>query len=282
MAGLIAELVGLIVEGVTEGATVAGEAGAVAGEAGAIAGEGGAVAGEGGAIAGEGGAVAGEGGAVAGGTAAEAGTTAGDAAETITLDAGTTGATTATGGEGLGSAIWQNAQSFAKWVAKELAKGALFEAAMRSFTAIVHAIQYSDPSPDTQQFITLVTAINNAHQSLAKCTDDWLTWLNNHFDSRASYGSITVEGVTIQHFQIIQQKVGDLNIYITNNISPRIVTANKAKSLDAMESLQAGMIKYIEQVKDVNRDVLKMTSMMSAGLQDHHADIQNAITALNV
>lgn len=279
MAFLLA-LIPVIIEAIGEGAIIGEGAAAVA----AAASESAAVA----AAASEAAAAAAEAAsaAVAAGDVAAASAAASEAsaaavdAGAAAVNAGTAGTTVATEGEGLGSIIWENAQAFAKWVAKEVAKGALFEAAIRGLKATIHAIQVANPSPEASAMAELVTKINAAHQSLDKCTDDWLDWMDSHYDSRDSYGGVTVEGINLQNFQIVQQKVGDLDIFLHQNVGPLITAANKTKTLDAVNALKGGMMAYAEQAEAVNRVVLKMGSMMAAGLKDHSGDIKAAFVFL--
>ncbi|KZP15135.1 hypothetical protein FIBSPDRAFT_833303 [Athelia psychrophila] len=214
--------------------------------------------------------------ATAAATAAAEAATASEAAAAAATAAGEATAT----GEGLGSVIWKGAQAFAKWAAQEVVKGALFEAAIKGLKATIHAYQVSHPSDEAQQMTTLITNIAAAHQSLEKCRADWVSWMDSHYDSLSSYGSVTVAGATIQNFQILQQKVGDLTIFLHQKIGPLLVAANKAKKLPAIVALQDGMKEYAENVGAVSKVVDQMGAMVSAGLQNHSADVQDAKKSL--
>lgn len=277
-------LIPLIIEGVGEAAVIGGESAAVA----AAASESAAAAATAASAASEAAAAAAAAGDADVAATATAETTAAAAeasaasveAGSAAIEAGTGGTAVATEGEGLGSVIWKSAQAFGKWAAKEVAKGALFEAAMKGLKATIHAYQVAYPSAEAREMVALITDINAAHQSLDKCTDDWLSWMNSHYNYRDSYGSITVEGTTLQNFQILQQKVGDLNIFLHQNISPLVVAANKAKELRSTYALRDGMKGYAEKVGDVSQLVDKLGAMASAGLQDHSIDVQDAVKSL--
>jgi hypothetical protein len=205
-------------------------------------------------------------------------TTAAVNAGSAAVNIGTAAAMEST--EGLDSVIWERPQAFGKWVAKEVAKGAVFEAGMKALRANVHA---GDLLPAAPEMVMILTHLNVALQSLDKCTDDWLAWMKSHYDSRASYGTVIIDGTTCLKFQIFQQKIGNLGIGLRKSATPLLLAANKNKNLDTMNALKLELSHYTDKMYDLNRYIRDSTSeMMAAGLTDHITDIMAAYAAFNI
>ncbi|KAK7413088.1 hypothetical protein QQX98_008036 [Neonectria punicea] len=241
MAGLL-EIIPLIGETI-EAASVEAETAAATGEVVAGSTEAAAGATEAAAEATDAGAIS----ADAGGTAADAGGTAGSRVPVFDMTASGTTA----GANAARQAIVDGAVSFAQWAATQAVKQAVFYAGMKSAEALFHAVAGSatstDPAP--AQLVAKFETTNNAVVSLHATTSGWIQWSKDHYNSRASYGSVTVMGSVMTDFEIFQFNISAVTDLLSTDVAPALLAYNTCKSPADLDTLRAKLLIYYQKVK---------------------------------
>lgn len=174
--------------------------------------------------------------------------------------------------------VWENAKTLGKFVGVEMLKGALFYAGTKGCEAVFKAL-----SPDGSDLRTKIAeAIVKEGKVLQDAQDTWSQWLAAHYDDRASYGTVSADGVDIQLFQILQNYIGTVGDQ-RDKLVPLVNKVQKSKTLDDLKALLTGEIAYAKAVVDLSKNIdSKMTLMTKAGLDSKLADVQAAYASLVV
>lgn len=177
--------------------------------------------------------------------------------------------------------MWDSKWKFAKFVGMEVAKGALFFAGSKAVEVIWDAATKKDPSPTNNQRLKIIQACNQAGGILRPIITEWRGWLTAHFDKRDNYGTVSVEGIDITRYQILQEKFSDFNT-LQDAIHASAVTANTNKDVPSAQALLAKWKEYVAKVVAAGDDIkTKEPLMVADGLKDHTDDLQKATDAVS-
>ncbi|KAK3324948.1 hypothetical protein B0H66DRAFT_529002 [Apodospora peruviana] len=191
---------------------------------------------------------------------------------------------------------WANAKKFGKFVGGELAKGALMAVGMQAAQIALAKLlpllgvgpgagNNSGPSGGAATAaddprVKMIQAINQAGKILQDALNTWLKWQAANYANRESYGNISVEGMDIQLFQVLQNKVASLGDQ-RDKLAPLLKTVQQTKTLDAVKALLTADIAYAQAVVDTSNQIsAHMTAMTDAGLPTKAADVQAAYSIL--
>ncbi|KXH62342.1 hypothetical protein CNYM01_12660 [Colletotrichum nymphaeae SA-01] len=177
--------------------------------------------------------------------------------------------------------IWASAKTFGSFVGVELAKGALFTAGTNILqVAFDKAAAAPGSNAETAQIAHIISTVNKSSKALQDALDTWLYWQAAHYDSRASYGVISVAGLDIQLFQILQSGFSGLDNQ-RYRLVPLVKLAQQVKTLDSVRALLAADIAYTRAVVDLSTNIsTKMTLMTDNGLESKSAEVQAACSNL--
>lgn len=260
-----------IIEGAIEGAVVVGEIAATGAEVTTVGAE---VIGAGTEIVGAGTEIVGAGTEVVGATGE---VVASDAVVTAEVDAAVIPEIQAGG-----STFWKTAATFSKWVARQILEYALFDAGMRGAEAAIDALERQLGDPQTKELADLIHHLNDALQKMDDTIKDWLTWSDQHFASRDSFGTISVSGVELLVFEIFQTKLASLDDLRRKELVPVTTAAVSNKTLVSFQKVKAVLVKYQAGVTNVGRFISsKGQDMVAVGFNLHEADIEAAAKDLS-
>ena len=186
--------------------------------------------------------------------------------------------------------VWAGAKTFGSFVAVEALKGGLFYAGMKAIEALwVKMFPPHQPegsghgqtvAPVDDERVKIIKTINKAGEIIQKSLDSWSKWQAAHYNDRDSYGSVTVSGLSIQLFQVLQSAVAAAGEK-RDKMVPLVTKAKTEKSVESVRALLAADIEYARGVVDLADQIgSKMTAMIDGGLPNKHADVQAAYDML--
>ncbi|PTB37165.1 uncharacterized protein TrAFT101_010899 [Trichoderma asperellum] len=173
--------------------------------------------------------------------------------------------------------MWDNKGAFAKMMGAEVAKGAFFTLGMIAVEKIFAAKQQKNPTPEGQHRLDIVRAINKERLTSNPIIKQWRTWLADHFEDRATFGAISVEGTEIQRFQILQNRISEAQHFSDDTVVKATEALKAAPGNDSAKELLTKEIEWMGKLKAISDEIkTKESLMVAAGLKDRGDDLDKA------
>ncbi|KNB17222.1 hypothetical protein FOXG_21884 [Fusarium oxysporum f. sp. lycopersici 4287] len=178
--------------------------------------------------------------------------------------------------------FWQCAQAFGKWVAKEAVELSLLEAGARAFEAVLDTIAKKDDK-DAERLAKAMPNIDEALKKANDCVSDWNLWMSRHFDTRAQYGVVQVDGHKFSLLEVFQAQISPVSLCLTQKVYLAMDVASQSMTLNTVKLLVSSLQEYCQKLKVISIRIKdKEQKKVAAGLNDHVGDVDTAITDLVV
>ncbi|KAK1756200.1 hypothetical protein QBC47DRAFT_460059 [Echria macrotheca] len=182
----------------------------------------------------------------------------------------------------LATNIWGNKLAYAKAAGIEVGKGAFFTAGMKAFESTWKSIFETNPTPVNKRRVAIIQAVNKQRKIITVILKEWQTWMTEHFDNRESYGHISVEGVNIGIFQILQNKISVAREYDESAVQRALELAAEKGDQQSAESFLTKEQAFIRLVTEAAGFIkTKGGKMVDDGLKHHYEDVEQAEQALH-
>ncbi|EON68426.1 hypothetical protein W97_07750 [Coniosporium apollinis CBS 100218] len=181
----------------------------------------------------------------------------------------------------LGKYMWDNKSAFAKLMGAEVAKGAFFTLGMIAVEKIFAAKQQKNETPEGQYRLDIVRAINKERAITNPIIKEWRTWLADHFDDRAQFGTLNVEGDDVQRFQLLQNKISTAQHFLDDTVAKASETLKTVNDKESAKDLLTQEIGWVNKLKAISDSIKSRESMVAAGLKDNGDQIDKAKTLLD-
>ncbi|KAI1352899.1 hypothetical protein F5Y01DRAFT_313263 [Xylaria sp. FL0043] len=176
---------------------------------------------------------------------------------------------------------WANPKSWGKWVAIELAKGILFGVGTVIVSETWDAIKAKSASPANNTLADAASKSSAAIQTISKIVDEWHLWLKDHYDDRAKYGSVSVQGLDILKFEIFQVAVSNIDTERDDKMIPVAATAKNNPTKDTLLALLNEEVVFTQLAIKAAADARDNEPLMVAdGLVNHYNDLQAPLQTL--
>ncbi|KAI0817313.1 hypothetical protein GGR55DRAFT_12180 [Xylaria sp. FL0064] len=176
---------------------------------------------------------------------------------------------------------WANPKSWGKWVAIELAKGILFGVGTVIVSETWDAIKAKSASPANNTLADAASKSSAAIQTISKIVDEWHLWLKDHYDDRAKYGSVSVQGFDILKFEIFQVAVSNIDTERDDKMIPVAAAAKTNPTKDTLLALLNEEVVFAQLAIKAATDARDNEPLMVAdGLVTHYNDLQAPLQTL--
>ncbi|EGU81271.1 hypothetical protein FOPG_15586 [Fusarium oxysporum f. sp. conglutinans race 2 54008] len=166
--------------------------------------------------------------------------------------------------------FWQSAQAFGKWVAKEAVELSSLEAGARAFEAALDTIAKKKDDKDAERLANAMPNINEALKKANDCVSDWNLWMSRHFDTRAQYGVVQVDGHKFSLLEVFQAQISTVSLCLTQKVYPAMGVASQSMTLNTVKLLVSSLQEYCQKLKVISIRIKdKEQKMVAAGLNDH-------------
>ena len=177
--------------------------------------------------------------------------------------------------------VFASAFDFGKAMGMEAARGSAFEDGANCVRTVMTALTNQNPTPENAQRAETIAEVKKTNETLFSIADDWMNWLSMHFGQQDSFGTVSVFGIDVTLFQVLQDKFSSLSAIQQGKVAPAMTKALQNKTLEAANAVVRADMELVNAMMGISAEVKgREQQMMAAGLKDYSADICAALISL--
>lgn len=185
-------------------------------------------------------------------------------------------------GQAANPSNWDKLSNIAKTLIKVGEKLAVLGALATAVYQVVQAAQAKNPTPENEALEAMCSNITTAIDLLRKVVQDWGQWMNNNVSNRSDFGTIVIQGVTVERFNLLNASVNTLMDDLNNNLSPVLKNLTDNPTIATATQVRVALVQLCSDTIDVSNDIKNNEPLMvAAGLKDNHVEINSALAAVS-